>query len=94
MGTCKPTHHLPLSVTEQQGVSVGDKRRVTSLGPGKGRCIRHGNKGDSNHKCGGQRTEDGGGEVACVGCEHIVGDKKSKTKAGKHRGTAVWTRLD
>jgi hypothetical protein len=44
--------------------------------------------------CGGRRTEDGGGDVVCVGCRHIVGDKKSKTRAGKRPGTAVWTRLD
>lgn len=40
--------------------------------------------------CGGQRTEEGGREVVCVGCRHAVGKKKSKNRRRLGREGKAW----
>jgi hypothetical protein len=35
--------------------------------------------------CGGQRTREGGREVMCMGCRHVVGDKGKDIRGRQER---------
>jgi hypothetical protein len=73
-----------MAISEKQNEPVGDKRRVTTLGPKEGRlCHLQEWEREGEVMCGGQRDEESGREVVYVGCRHSVGEKNSGRDAGK-----------